>query len=163
MSPPTIQKAIDQGILQPLNRYDSLDDVRKDYLVNLRSEKAREGRGGVVGKLREKEVKARVRLQDIKGKQLRGLLVRIADVVPVVTLVFSSLRNALLSFPGRVATEVHMAGTVSEVEEILTREVKSILQPFASIGDEIRNEVNRRTNVAGDDEGSSEDDSEFEG
>lgn len=76
---------------------------------------------------RARNAAAQAELREYELAQLRGELIRVSDVLPIVREELASVRARLLQIPGRVAPSIAGGMTLQEIEEAIDEEIRDAL------------------------------------
>lgn len=115
------------GILPKTDNY-NLEEIRKTYILYLRN--VASGRGSQAGldlaSERAELAKAQRTGQDMKNRERAGELVEIGRIVPAVEAQYSTVRERLLSIPGKAAHSL-VGKSRGEITTVLETEIHQAL------------------------------------
>jgi len=113
------------------NKYRLTDCVQSyvEYIRSLGIDRADDDEERRKAEVRLK--RARARYQELETAELEGKMHRSEDVEAITTDLIYSWRGALLALPGRLAVDVACIDNPAEVEEVIRREIYSMMNYLA--------------------------------
>jgi phage terminase Nu1 subunit (DNA packaging protein) len=127
----TIRRLVRQGVLQRGEMGFDLADSVGRYIVHREGIVAARTGSGDYGKARALLYTERAAKMALEREERAGALVRVSDVIAMMTSLVGVTKQRLLAIPTKCAPLLVMKRVPAEVMAILTREIREALQDLA--------------------------------